>query len=38
MVYRQEERVMVLHTPLGEDVLLIQGLSGSEGLSTIVQL
>jgi type VI secretion system secreted protein VgrG len=35
MVYRQDERVMVLHTPLGEDVLLIQGLSGTEGLSRL---
>ena len=35
MAYKQDERVMVLHTPLGEDVLLIQGLSGTEGLSRL---
>lgn len=33
MVYTQENRLITIDTPLGEDVLLLTGFSGSEGLS-----
>ncbi len=33
MVYTQENRLIAIDTPLGEDVLLLTGFSGSEGLS-----
>lgn len=30
-----KDRMMALHTPLGEDVLLINSLSGTEGLGRL---
>ena len=35
MAYTQDERSMAVHTPLGKDVLLLAGLSGTEGLSRL---
>ncbi|MGV8073233.1 MAG: type VI secretion system Vgr family protein [Syntrophobacteraceae bacterium] len=35
MAYTQHERSMAIHTPLGRDVLLLAGLSGTEGLSRL---
>ena len=33
MGYTQDERLIAVHTPLGKDVLLLQGFSGEEGIS-----
>src|SRR5262245_32000191 len=33
--YSQENRIMAVHTPLGENVLLLQGLLGHEGISEL---
>lgn len=35
MAYTQDEKSMAIHTPLGKDVLLLGGLSGTEGLSRL---
>ena len=35
MTYTQENRLIAIDTPLGEDVLLLTGFSGSEGLSVL---
>src|ERR1700690_1035500 len=35
MAYTQENRLLALDTPLGKDVLLLQGLTGREGISQI---
>ncbi len=35
MPYSQEERLIALTTPLGEDVLLLAGFSGHEGISRL---
>lgn len=35
MVYTQENRFIAIDTPLGKDVLLLTGLTGNEGLSTL---
>ena len=35
MPYTQEERLISIDTPLGEDVLLLQGFSGHEGISRL---
>lgn len=37
MPFTQENRLLSLTTPLGEDVLLLQGLSGREGISQLFQ-
>src|SRR5919198_2545377 len=35
MAYIQEKRFIAIDTPLGEDVLLLQGFTGSEGISRL---
>lgn len=35
MAYTQENRLMTIETPLGENVLLLQGFSGREGISRL---
>jgi type VI secretion system secreted protein VgrG len=35
MAYQQENRFIKLKTPLGEDVLLLQGFTGREGISQL---
>jgi type VI secretion system secreted protein VgrG len=35
MVYTQEHRFIAIDTPLGKDVLLLQGFTGHEGLSRL---
>lgn len=35
MTYSQENRLISITTPLGEDVLLLQGFTGSEGISRL---
>ena len=35
MGYTQDDRSIAIHTPLGKDVLLLAGLSGTEGLSRL---
>lgn len=37
MTYTQENRLIALQTPLGDDVLLLQGFTGSEAISRIFQ-
>lgn len=37
MAFTQENRLLSLTTPLGDDVLLLQGLSGREGISQLFQ-
>lgn len=33
--YTQDERLLAIHTPLGKDILLLQGYTGSEGVSRL---
>ena len=35
MIYTQENRYIAIDTPLGEDVLLLRGFTGSEGISRL---
>jgi len=35
MAFTQENRLMTLDTPLGKDVLLLQGFMGQEGISQL---
>src|SRR6266542_4200110 len=35
MMYTQENRLIAIDTPLGEDVLLLQGFTGQEGISRL---
>jgi type VI secretion system secreted protein VgrG len=35
MVYTQENRLIAIDTPLGQDVLLLQGFTGQEGISRL---
>ena len=35
MTYTQENRPIAIDTPLGEDVLLLQGFTGHEGISRL---
>src|ERR1039458_6558883 len=35
MPYTQENRLIAVATPLGDDVLLLQGLTGNEGMSRL---
>ena len=35
MPYTQENRLIAIETPLGEDVLLLQGFTGHEGISRL---
>jgi len=37
MTYTQENRLIALETPLGDDVLLLQGFTGSEAISRMFQ-
>src|ERR1700722_17914768 len=37
MAYTQQNRLIALDTPLGEDVLLLKGFTGSEGISRLFQ-
>ena len=38
MAYTQENRLIAIATPLGEDVLLLQGFTGREGISRLFDL